>query len=61
MPNEILFQKSSTPPYEEDDTDNPHKGLVALPIGASNESPIPSPERKNYRRSEWKKIQDSVG
>lgn len=61
MPNEILFQKASTPPYEEDDIDNPCKDLAALPMKASDEPPFPSPERTNHQGSGWKNIQDSVG
>lgn len=60
MPNELLFRKSSTPPYGEDDVDNPHKGLSALPMRASNAPPLPLLELTNYQRSGWKNIQDSV-
>ena len=61
MPNEILFEKSSTPPYEEDGIDDPRKGLSVLPIRAPNESSFPLSERTDCRRSGWKKIQDGVG
>jgi hypothetical protein len=60
LPNEMLFQKSSTSLYEED-VDNTRKSPELPSVQASIQQSSPPPRLTNHPQLEWKKIQDNVG